>query len=360
MFLSIGTASEIDSLLAVSGRIGADPMLVQAATGNTSIKLDGVLWIKASGKWLAHAGQEEILVPVSLAETVRRVETRTDPAGQTAIVGGQTLGTSVETAMHAVIPHRVVLHVHSVNAIAWAVRADGEAQLTPRLAGISWKWIPYLPSGLALASAIREAVAENPGIRVFILANHGIVICGDAPLETEALLREVETRLAIATRPVAEPNWDELALISERTGWKVPNNPIVHALGVDPIARRILSNGILYPCQAIFLASNTPIVSRFVSASDAAAVDSSWLVVEEVGTLLRARQNPVEGLTLNGLAQVVLRLPESAPIAYLKQNEVNDLLCADVYRYRARVEGNSADKLPFHNLPSGEPGVELR
>ena len=27
--------------------------------------------------------------------------------------------------MHAVMPHRVVIHVHSVNAIAWAVRRDG-------------------------------------------------------------------------------------------------------------------------------------------------------------------------------------------------------------------------------------------
>ena len=32
------------------------------------MKLYGVLWIKASGKWLAHAGREEILVPVDLDE----------------------------------------------------------------------------------------------------------------------------------------------------------------------------------------------------------------------------------------------------------------------------------------------------
>lgn len=335
-------------------------MLVQAATGNTSIKLDDVLWIKASGKWLAHAGREEILVPVSLTETIRRVDTNTDPAGQTAIVGGQTLGTSVETAMHAVIPDRVVLHVHSVNAIAWAVRADGEEQLKPLLAGIAWKWIPYLPSGLPLAGAIRRAVTANPDIRVFILANHGIVICGDSPLATEALLREVELRIAIPTRPMAEPNWDDLAAIADRTGWKVPTNPAVHSLGLDPVSRKIATGGILYPCQAIFLAARTPVVSRFVSASDAAETESACLVVEDMGTLLRPRQNPVESLTLAGLAQVILRLPESAPIAYLSHSEVGDLLCADVYHYRARVEGNSADQLPFRTPPVSEPGVELR
>jgi len=54
---------------------------------------------------------------------------------------------SIETAMHAVLRHRVVLHVHSVNAIAWAIRLDGPDRLTERLAGLHWQWIPYAASG---------------------------------------------------------------------------------------------------------------------------------------------------------------------------------------------------------------------
>jgi rhamnose utilization protein RhaD (predicted bifunctional aldolase and dehydrogenase) len=51
--------SEIQALTDVSARLGCDPLLVQAGSGNTSVQLDGVLWIKASGKWLAHAAREE-------------------------------------------------------------------------------------------------------------------------------------------------------------------------------------------------------------------------------------------------------------------------------------------------------------
>ncbi|MEP6716895.1 MAG: class II aldolase/adducin family protein, partial [Terriglobia bacterium] len=123
--MSVSTASEIDSLLDVSARIGGNPLLVQAATGNTSLKLDGVLWIKASGKWLARATQDDIMVPVDLAHTRERIARNCNPAGDTVVVRGQRLGTSVETAMHAVLPWRVVLHVHSVNVIAWAVLRDG-------------------------------------------------------------------------------------------------------------------------------------------------------------------------------------------------------------------------------------------
>lgn len=53
--------SEMMSLRELSARIGRDPLLVQACSGNTSIKLDGVLWIKASGTWLADVERESDL-----------------------------------------------------------------------------------------------------------------------------------------------------------------------------------------------------------------------------------------------------------------------------------------------------------
>jgi len=58
---------EIASLLNLSTRVGRDPQLVQGNNGNISLKLDGVLWIKASGKLLANAKQEDTFVPIELA-----------------------------------------------------------------------------------------------------------------------------------------------------------------------------------------------------------------------------------------------------------------------------------------------------
>ena len=43
---------------AYCARIGADPLLVQGAGGNASWKEAGTLWIKASGTWLADAGEK--------------------------------------------------------------------------------------------------------------------------------------------------------------------------------------------------------------------------------------------------------------------------------------------------------------
>ena len=95
--------AEITSLRELSARIGSDPLLTQASTGNSSMKLDGVLWIKASGKWMADATRKDILIPLDLTEVRECVKQQVDPAGRYA-------SASIETAMHVVLPHRVVLH----------------------------------------------------------------------------------------------------------------------------------------------------------------------------------------------------------------------------------------------------------
>jgi rhamnose utilization protein RhaD (predicted bifunctional aldolase and dehydrogenase) len=358
--LSFSLVSEIDSLLEVSARIGSEPLLVQAGTGNTSIKLDGVLWIKASGKWLAHATQDEILIPVNLEEARKRIDQNADPAGQCAIAGGKTLGTSVETAMHSVLPYRVVLHVHSVNTIAWAVRMDGSAELESRLEGIDWQWIPYVPSGLPLARAIETAIARAPRATVLVLANHGLVVCADDCAAAEELLREVERRVAIVPRHAPEAEWGLLNRISERSSWRVPQNTALHAIATDSVSRGIVCGGILYPCQAIFLTPRARVFAHPAGADlpleELRGIDEPFVTIEGAGVLVRQTPNPAESATLAGLAQVLQRIPESAPLQYLREDQVRDLLCADAYHYRELVEDNGTGRLPFQQGQVGQAG----
>ena len=116
---------ELDHLRSVSARIGADPLLVQAAGGNTSLKDDGVMWVKASGTWLQDAQAKDIFVPVDF-QALRKALAVDDTACETSVEFVRTdlndggLRPSIETTVHALIPQRVVLHVHCVNTIAWA------------------------------------------------------------------------------------------------------------------------------------------------------------------------------------------------------------------------------------------------
>ncbi len=331
---TLTTPSAIGPLLEVSARLGRNPRLVQAGTGNTSLKLGGNLWIKASGRWLADADRDDIFFPLNLADALQRIEAGIDPSEQPNVCA-KPLRASIETAMHAVIPCHVVLHVHSVNTIAWAVRQDGASELARRLNGIAWQWIPYTPSGLPLARAVQAAMVREPGTRVLILANHGLVVGGDDCEEAEALLSEVERRIGVSPRCVPEPGWRALTRISGESAWQLPETKVIHALGADAAVRRIVCAGILYPCQRIFLTQHPRCFSAEVDGNKIRCLEEPFVIIENVGTLVRKGLGATELAILAGLAEILLRIPESAPIQYLSQREIQDLLSANVYSYSA-------------------------
>ncbi|MFZ3217057.1 MAG: class II aldolase/adducin family protein [Candidatus Acidiferrales bacterium] len=330
--------NEIASLLRLSARVGADPLLVQASNGNTSIKLDGVLWIKASGKWLANATREEILVLLAMADV--RDSIQHDRAVALRHLPRNGLRPSIETAMHAVLPHRVVLHVHSVNAIAWAVRLDGPAQLQERLGGLHWKWIPYAPSGVPLAREIARAVAGAPETDVLVLGNHGLVVCGNDCASAESLLAEVERRLAIVPRRASAPQRDLLQMIARSSPWRFPILESLHALGTDPVSLRILQSGILYPCQAVFLGATIPLLPSGCVTTDSTGCSNAgdttrpFIVVEGSGVLVNENISTAERATLAALLEVVQRTEESAPLRYLTRAEITKVLTEYATTYK--------------------------
>jgi rhamnose utilization protein RhaD (predicted bifunctional aldolase and dehydrogenase) len=331
--------SEIASLLDLSARLGKDPLLVQASNGNISIKLDGILWIKRSGKWLANAGREELLVPIPLEDARESIKDNIEIAEVRS--GGMQIIPSIETAMHAVLSDRVVIHVHSVNTIAWAIRRDATIQLGARLAGLNWLWIPYVGSGIPLAREIEKRMAGSPETDVLVLGNHGLVICGDDCDAAETLLNEVERRLAIRPRQSASADNGTLAAIARCSQWRFPDLDSLHALGTDALSRKILRGGILYPCQAIFLGLTIPLLPKAVHLSDSRErlndrfKTPPFVVVEEGGVLVNENMTNTEYANLIGLMHVIQRTDVSTPIRYLTRIELSELSGDRAYSYKA-------------------------
>jgi rhamnose utilization protein RhaD (predicted bifunctional aldolase and dehydrogenase) len=327
---------ELQLLRELTQRVGNNPLLAQASTGNTSMKLDGVLWIKASGRWMADALQNEILIPLDLADVhAECLQRDLDPAERYP-------GASLETAMHALLPHPVVLHVHCVNTIAWAVRSDARAQLQERLDGLRWRWVPYVESGLPLARAVRSALSAGPDMDadIFVLGNHGLVIGAENCRAAENLLTEVGRRLAVRPRQAHPADYTVLAEASAGTQWDLPDDDAIHALATDATSRAILAGGLLYPCQAIFSNSSTPALFRSIAYPDS---PDQWasrhrtrplLLIEGRGVLISGSMTSAECAMISGLAQVVQRIPASAPIRYLTDAEIAKSSSAVAYRYR--------------------------
>ncbi len=334
--------AELQPLLELTQRVGSDPLLTQASTGNSSAKLDGILWIKASGKWMINALRDEILIPLDLPDITACLRRGVDPAERHP-------SASLETAMHATLPHRVVLHVHCVNSIAWAVRHDAPIQLQRRLEGLRWKWVPYSESGLPLSREMERALSACPDANLFVLANHGLVIAGENAEAVEYLLTEVKRRVAIAPRKAHPADYAALIEISTDSPWDLPDDDSVHALGTDLISQQILAGGLLYPCQAIFSDSRTPELFRPIAYPDPGSHWQSryrhrpFLIIEGRGVLVSRSMAPAELAMISGLAQVVQRISASAPLRYLTEAEVADISSQVAYRYRERAsQGASA------------------
>ncbi|PYX62567.1 MAG: class II aldolase [Acidobacteria bacterium] len=329
--------AELTPLRELCARIGGDPLLTQASTGNSSIKLEGVLWIKASGEWMANAIHEDILIPLDLAEVKERVKHKVDPAERYTRA-------SIETAMHAVLPHRVVLHVHCVNTIAWAVRQDAPVQLEHQLDGLRWQWISYVPSGLPLAWEIEKVLSVSPDTDVLVLGNHGLVIGGNDCGAVEDLLSQVQQRLAICPRQAGPTDYAALAEIADGSSWDLPDDDAVHALGTDAISRAVLSGGLRYPCQSIFSTSSTRGLFRSVPCPDPKDQSESryctrpFLIIEGCGFIVSRTMTPAQRAMMSGLARVIQRISSSAPLRYLTDEEVANSSSMIASRYRERAD----------------------
>jgi rhamnose utilization protein RhaD (predicted bifunctional aldolase and dehydrogenase) len=107
----------LNELRRMSARVGKNILLTQAAGGNSSIKQGDVLWVKASGAWLADAETKEIFLPISLSGARAALADGNERMPLAPGHAARQLRASIETSLHALMPHPVVLHVHSVIGI---------------------------------------------------------------------------------------------------------------------------------------------------------------------------------------------------------------------------------------------------
>lgn len=322
----------LQELRAVSAKLGADPLLVQGAGGNTSLKRDGVMWIKASGTWLKDAGAKEIFVPLDLS-ALHAALLRDDPACEacTDFVRGDLnplgLRPSIETSVHGLMPQAIVLHVHCVNTIAWAIQQDAEAKLVPLLEGLPWSFVPYARPGLQLSRAIRGAV--KPDTSVLILQNHGLAVAAQFIAEAEELLQLVVQRLHRPSRPLALPDLVRLEQVVQGHDYQVPADANAHGFALDATFCTLATTEVFYPDHAVFLGTEVP--------SDP-STQAPAIAIPGAGVLVHRNANPAIEPMLGCLTDVFRRLDGSESLKALTPAEVGALLNWDAEKYRQALK----------------------
>ena len=80
---------------------------------------------------------------------------------------------SVETLLHAFLPHKFIDHTHSNAVLALTDQPDGE-ELARDVFGKRAALVPYIMPGFALAKKASEVSRAHPDVEGLILLKHGI------------------------------------------------------------------------------------------------------------------------------------------------------------------------------------------
>jgi len=248
MTTNAGALPDIDVLVDHSLRLGSDVRLTQGAGGNLSAKADGVMWIKASGTRLAEAADRQIFVAMHEAQTRAAVLVTEDLAP--CVVPGQDprLRPSIETALHVLLPHRFVFHVHAIGTIAAGLGDDVGEVVATLPTSFDTVVVPYAKPGIELARAVLEAGLPShvPGrALVLVLRNHGLVVGADDAETVTQVMSTVEDSLRLVPAPLR----DALSRADVPDGY----DPVLAAGTVDERSRAVLCAGPLTPDSAVFL-----------------------------------------------------------------------------------------------------------
>jgi rhamnose utilization protein RhaD (predicted bifunctional aldolase and dehydrogenase)/NAD(P)-dependent dehydrogenase (short-subunit alcohol dehydrogenase family) len=201
--------SDLELRVYTSRLLGRDDTLVLHGGGNTSVKVreknvageeEDILYVKGSG-WNLETIEAGGFAPVRMAPLLKlaRLESLSDPQMVDELAANVTRAgapaPSVETILHAVIPHKFVDHTHADALLAITNTDDGEARIR-EIYGDDVLIVPYVMPGFELARACAKKIAAEmkPSTIGMVLLKHGLFSFGATAEESYARMISLVAR----------------------------------------------------------------------------------------------------------------------------------------------------------------------
>ena len=323
-------------LVKLSSLIGKNTSLVQGAGGNTSYKDfdNDILWVKASGMWLANSDEENIFAALRLTDANRFIGQKKPKLIESTVIREiNQLKPSIETSLHIIMPHQFVAHTHSVSALAWMIKKSVLPKLDILLEGIHWKYIPYATPGYELTQKVLACCNTLP--EVLLLENHGIVTGADTVEEMFSLIDRLESVLFLTDRKTPAPDIEALKNISRESDYTVPEFPSIHSLATDLLCYELCCKGNIFPDQTVFLG---PAIIPLESVGNLQCCNCNLVLVKDKGVLIHKRTSKSGHYVAKCLSDVLRRINEKDVVRYLSQASNIELIDCDAEVYRKAVD----------------------
>jgi rhamnose utilization protein RhaD (predicted bifunctional aldolase and dehydrogenase) len=327
---------------AFCAHIGTDPLLVQGAGGNVSWKDGNLLWIKASGMWLADAEVKEIFVPVNL-KILNTEILRNNFSVMPLVENKSELRPSIETLLHALMSHRVVVHLHAVEVLAHLVQIDAEQKIA-KLFEDSFKWIfvDYFKPGAELAKEIFDQLKNKPESDIVFLRNHGIVVGGQ---DVGEILAKINLLTSIASIEVTKVTSEKMPIRRESDflalGYMPHKDYSIYALfNKNLFLDRTRNEWALYPDHVVFLGSKATILEKNFTLDDlieAASHQPPFIFAVDEGVYEQINVKATQLSQLRCYYDVMSRQTGSDNLSVLSAQQINELLDWDAEKYRQNI-----------------------
>ncbi len=195
-YLAEGVPEDLALRVYTSRLLGSEPRLVLHGGGNTSVKskardvtgveLD-VLYVKGSG-WDMGSIEPAGLPAVQLSPLLdlAKLDALSDEdmvnLQRRNLLDSKAPNPSVETLLHAWVPHTFIDHTHANAALVLTDQPEGE-DICRELYGDRAAIVPYIMPGFDLAKKAREVAAAHPDAEGLVLLKHGLFTFGDTARE---------------------------------------------------------------------------------------------------------------------------------------------------------------------------------
>jgi rhamnulose-1-phosphate aldolase/alcohol dehydrogenase len=214
-----GGLDPLGKLVYRSNLLGADQRITNTGGGNTSAKLSekdpltgktvDVLWVKGSGGDLRTAAKENFssLYLEKLFALQPNYRNALDRGPKTPVEDAlvsmyphctynlNPRAASIDTPLHAFIPHKHVDHTHP-NAVIAVAAAKHSEKLTHAIYGEDVVWTPWQRPGFDLGLKLQEICKQNPKAKGVLLGQHGLINWADDSRSCYALSLELIERAA--------------------------------------------------------------------------------------------------------------------------------------------------------------------
>lgn len=220
----------IQELIILSQSVAHDTSAIQEAGGNASVKNNDIMYVKASGTLLSKISHDKGWAKVDLQNWRKDFnDFSSDNEDEfvkiniaNTLDGGRA---SIETGLHALLPHRYVLHTHSVyaNVLLCGGETHKFCEFIQKNHDVNIVVVPMCAPGLQLTTHLTRELAkvDNHKPIIVLLENHGIALsCND--LEQTIALHDF---LHNSARDFFQlPKFENFSLTERDSVTKLPNS----------------------------------------------------------------------------------------------------------------------------------------